>query len=131
VLRSRVLREPLGLRPAAEEREAEAAVTHLGAFEGQRLIACLMLEDRGDGQIKMRQVAVDFDRQHGGVGTRLVRFSETVALRLGFKKMVLNARTTAVPFYERLGYEAHGEPFIEVTVPHVRMSKRLAPASGG
>jgi len=131
VLRSRVLRAPLGLHPGPEERAAEATLRHLGAFEGERLVACLMLEDRGEGRVKMRQVAVDFDRQRTGLGTRLVAHAESVASALGFTEMVLNARTPAVPFYERLGYEAHGEPFVEVTVPHRAMTKRLAGRQGG
>ncbi len=131
VLRSRVLREPLGLRPAPEERNQEATLRHLGAFEGDRLIACLMLEDRGEGRVKMRQVAVDFERQRGGTGTGLVKFSEAVAAKAGFSEMVLNARTTAVPFYERLGYETHGDVFTEVTIPHQAMSKRLAGSATG
>ncbi len=132
VLRTRVLREPLGLRPGPEERATERSLVHLGAFEGERLAACLMLEDRGEGRVKMRQVAVEFDRQKAGIGSRLVAYSESVARARGFSEMVLNAREPAVPFYERLGYEPQGEPFIEVTVPHRAMSKHLlAPAEGG
>jgi GNAT superfamily N-acetyltransferase len=125
VLRSRVLREPLGLRPGPEERPEEAKLTHLGAFAGDRLLACLMLHDLGEKRVRMRQVAVDFERQRGGLGTGLVRFSEEVARRQGFREMVLHARDTAVPFYERLGYTPHGEPFVEVTVPHLEMRKQL------
>jgi predicted GNAT family N-acyltransferase len=125
VLRSRVLRQPLGLLPAPEERTAESELTHLGVFEGARLIACLMLHDVGDGKVRMRQVAVDFEHQKSGVGTRLVRFSEEVARTKGFREMVMHARETAIPFYERLGYECEGEPFIEVTVPHRHMKRAL------
>ena len=39
--------------------------------------------------------------------------------------MVLHARQTAVPFYERLGYETYGEPFVEVTIPHIAMRMAL------
>jgi predicted GNAT family N-acyltransferase len=131
VLRSRVLRQPLGLYPGPEERPAEAKLRHLGAFDGQRLVACLMLEDKGEGRVKMRQVAVDFEHQRRGVGSQLVAFSERVAREAGFREMVLNARETAVPFYERHGYEKHGAPFVEVTVPHFAMSKTLAPAASG
>ncbi|HEV8547490.1 MAG TPA: hypothetical protein VGQ57_00655, partial [Polyangiaceae bacterium] len=49
VLRSRVLREPLGLRPGPDERPQEAALRHLGAFEDGVLVACLMLQDLGEG----------------------------------------------------------------------------------
>lgn len=131
VLRSHVLRQPLGLYPGPEERPAEAKLRHLGAFDGERLVGCLMLEDKGEGRVKMRQVAVDFEHQRRGVGSRLVEFSERVARDAGFREMVLNARETAVPFYERHGYEKHGEPFVEVTVPHFAMSKPLAPRGQG
>jgi predicted GNAT family N-acyltransferase len=125
VLRTLVLREPLRLHPTPDEREGDRELRHLGAFEGDRLVACLMLQDLGSGQVKMRQVAVDFHRQRHGVGTKLVRYSESVARDLGFREMVLHARESAVAFYERLEYEVYGEPFIEVTVPHREMKKRL------
>jgi predicted GNAT family N-acyltransferase len=125
VLRTRVLRAPLRLQPAPEERDEDQQLRHLGAFAGERLVACLMLQDLGDGAVKMRQVAVDFDRQGHGVGTRLVRYSESVAREQGQREMRLHARHSAVAFYERLGYEAYGEPFVEVTVPHLAMKKRL------
>ena len=125
VLRSRVLREPLGLRPAPEERPAEADLVHLGAFEGRVLVGCLMLQALGEGRVKMRQVAIDFHRQRGGLGTRLVHYSEEVARRAGHREMVLHARRKAVPFYERLGYATRGEPFVEVTLPHIAMWRRL------
>jgi GNAT superfamily N-acetyltransferase len=124
-LRSRVLREPLGLRPGPEERHEESGLIHLGAFEGTRLIACLMLHDVGEGQVRMRQVAVDFERQKGGIGTRLVHFSEEVARKRGLREMVMHARESAIPFYERLGYFCFGEPFVEVTVPHRHMKRVL------
>jgi predicted GNAT family N-acyltransferase len=129
-LRCRVLREPLGLRPGPEERTEEAGLIHLGAFEGDRLVGCLMLHDLGEQRVRMRQVAIDFDRQRGGLGTKLVHFSEDVAHARGFREMVLHARETAVPFYERLGYAAHGDRFLEVTIPHLEMRKALAPRGG-
>jgi predicted GNAT family N-acyltransferase len=124
-LRRRVLREPLGLIPTLEERAEEAHLMHLGALDGEDLVGCLMLHDLGAGEVRMRQVAIDFDRQRAGVGTQLVRFSEEFARRRGFRKMVLHARDTAVPFYDRLGYTRRGEPFLEVTIPHLLMEKAL------
>jgi len=37
--------------------------------------------------------------------------------------MVLNARKTAVGFYEKLGYEKIGEEFPEINIPHYKMRK--------
>ncbi|HEX6766253.1 MAG TPA: GNAT family N-acetyltransferase [Polyangiaceae bacterium] len=129
VLRVRVLREPFGIVRRPEEHDEERTLIHLGAFEGERLVGTLLLHDQGGGAVRMRQVAVDFERQRGGVGKALVARSEELARERGFSLMVLHARETAVPFYTALGYEVFGEPFVEVTLPHHKMRKRLDPLS--
>jgi GNAT superfamily N-acetyltransferase len=126
-LRYAVLRAPLGLKLGPDERREEAALIHLGAFEGERLVGCLMLHDQRDGRVRMRQVAIAEDRQRTGIGQRLVAFSEERARELGFREMILHARETAVLFYEKLGYQSFDEPFEEVTIPHRKMRKALHP----
>ncbi len=125
-LRQRVLRDPLGITLSDAELAEEATARHLAAFEGARLVGYLILYDQGNGAVRMRQVAVDFDRQRSGVGKALVRRSEELARANGYRTMVLHAREVAVPFYLALGYEIFDEPFVEVTIPHRKMRKRLA-----
>ncbi len=55
----------------------------------------------------------------------MVKYSEDLARKLGLKEMVLHARETAVPFYERLGYTRVGDVFTEVTIPHRVMVRAL------
>jgi len=107
-LRYAVLRAPLGLKLGPDERREEAGLIHLGAFEGERLVGCLMLHDNADGSVRMRQVAVAVDRQRSGIGKRLVAFSEARAKQLGFRQMVLHARDVAEAFYLKLGYQTYG-----------------------
>ena len=75
----------------------------------------------------MRQVAVVSDLQGQGIGRALVEYSEALARKLGFRRMVLHARETAVAFYKKLGYLRIGGRFEEVTIPHWAMTKQLAP----
>jgi ribosomal protein S18 acetylase RimI-like enzyme len=89
------------------------------------LLGYLNLAHADDGDVKMRQVAVDPQAQGQGVGRALVEASEALARRLDYRRMVLHARETAVPFYERLGYDRVGERFEEVTLPHFKMVKAL------
>jgi predicted GNAT family N-acyltransferase len=124
-LRIRVLREPIGVPREPEERAEERTLRHLAAFEGERMVGYLMLADQGDGAVRMRQVAVDFDRQRHGIGKALVARSEDLARSSGYRTMLLHAREPAVPFYAALGYEVFDEPFIEVTIPHRKMKKSL------
>lgn len=124
-LRRRVLRLPLGLDFTAEQLAGETGDLHLGAWEGDRLLGCLMLSDRGQGTVQMRQVCVDPSLQRSGVGAALVAESEAEARRRGFTQMMLHARDTAVGFYLRLGYTEVGAPFEEVSIPHQEMAKAL------
>lgn len=125
-LRMKILRTPLGLDFTIADLSREYLDIHLTAYNANfDLLACLVLQDMGDGVIKMRQVAVDSSLQGKGIGTELVKASEVLAQKHGFQKMVLNARAIAIPFYERLNYEKRGEEFIEVNIPHFKMIKAL------
>jgi hypothetical protein len=56
--------------------------------------------------------------------TPTARSMDSVIVRSrGFTNLVLNARASAVGFYEKLGYAVIGEEFIDVTIAHVRMVK--------
>ncbi|MBL8040446.1 MAG: GNAT family N-acetyltransferase, partial [Chthonomonas sp.] len=63
--------------------------------------------------------------QGSGIGALMVAESERMARELGFARMVLHARETAVGFYLRLGYACEGESFEEVGIPHRLMQKEL------
>jgi predicted GNAT family N-acyltransferase len=60
------------------------------------------------------------------VGARLAIYAEDFARKLGYSTVVLNARKSVVGFYEKLGYEKIGGEFIEVTIAHQAMQKKLA-----
>jgi len=122
-LRYIILRKPLGLNYTEEQLAAEKDEFHFAAFDGDKLVGCLLMKAIGNDEIKMRQVAVDEDYQGKGVGKSLVLFSEKFAAENGFSLITLHARKTAVPFYEKLGYKIVGEEFIEVTLPHFKMKK--------
>ena len=126
-LRYEVLRQPLGLEYAPEQLAEEYAQYHLAAFlESGELTGYLNLTPVDASTVKMRQVAVDTAWQGRGIGKALVLASEQLAVRMGFSRMVLHARETAVSFYLRLGYAIAGDRFEEVTIPHFSMEKDLA-----
>lgn len=126
-LRDCVLRRPLGLRFSDEELAREHGSHHVACYRGDRLVGCLVLRPRPDGDLQMRQVAVLPELQGQGIGTALVRFSEDLAHQRGFRRLILHARETAVAFYEKLGYSRMGDRFEEVSIPHWAMEKRLSP----
>lgn len=125
-LRDEVLRKPLNLQFAAQQLAEEWQDIHFVCFDrSDAILACMIFTPKGKDLVKMRQVAVLPELQGKGIGSRFVKASELFAGRLGFKKIELNARKSAVPFYEKLGYEKVGAQFTEVGIPHFKMEKKL------
>lgn len=124
-LRSNVLAEPLGLQFSPEDLAQESNDFHLGAFLDGKLIGCLILVRKNAEVLKMRQVAVAFEAQRLGVGKQMVAYAEAFAVQQGFSEIIMDARESALPFYQNLGYRPYGELFEQVTIPHIKMKKTL------
>ncbi|PKM96428.1 MAG: GNAT family N-acetyltransferase [Firmicutes bacterium HGW-Firmicutes-1] len=124
-IRNEVLRKPLGLSIYEDNLTADSRSIHLCAYHEDEMIGTLVLTEINEEQIKMRQVAVDQSYRGQNVGRKLVLYSEDFSKELGYKKIVLHARAEAVGFYVKLGYVKIGEMFIEKTIPHYKMEKRL------
>jgi len=124
--RERHLRRPLGLELTAEDRVDEELQFHIASVEAEGIVGTVVLKPMSHKIARLRQMAVAPERRNSGLGRDLVSFAETIADRHGFDRIEMDARLTARRFYERLGYEAHGDAFIEVTIPHIKMSKELS-----
>ncbi|MBS1660634.1 MAG: GNAT family N-acetyltransferase [Bacteroidetes bacterium] len=124
-LRLDILRKPLGLSFDKEELDKEKDDILMGAFEDDRLLGCCLLTRMDDATVRLRQMAVPNSMQGKGVGRALMIFAENIARDLGYKKLCMHARKTAVGFYQKLGYGISGEEFEEVTIPHYIMEKAL------
>jgi len=124
-LRNEILRKPLGLLFSDEELEKEKEDILMGAFEDDRLLGCCLLTRMDDGTVRLRQMAVPNSMQGKGIGRALMIFAENIARDLGYRKLCMHARKTAVGFYQKLGYGIAGDEFVEVTIPHYIMEKAL------
>lgn len=76
-----------------------------------------------DGHIGRVAVLKDFRRF--GIGKEIMEHMEEIAFETGFDTVELGAQLHAVPFYEKLGYKAYGEVFIEAGIEHRHMKKDL------
>jgi predicted GNAT family N-acyltransferase len=50
-----------------------------------------------------------------------------VARQRGDRQVVLHAQRSAEGFYQRLGFVAQGEPFVEAGIDHIEMAMDLLP----
>jgi predicted GNAT family N-acyltransferase len=76
-----------------------------------------------DGHIG--RMAVSEPWRHRGVGSALLRELMAIAKERGMQEVVLNAQIQASAFYERHGFVAEGESFLDAGIPHLRMRRPL------
>ncbi|MFV0538904.1 MAG: GNAT family N-acetyltransferase [Dysgonomonas sp.] len=125
VLRTKILREPLGLTFSQEdlEKDKDDFLLVIRSFDNQSVVACCILSLVDDKIGKLRQMAVDNTVQKSGLGTAMLAFAEYVATKERVEKITLHARKVAIGFYEKYDYKTVGDEFTEVGIPHYEMEK--------
>jgi predicted GNAT family N-acyltransferase len=125
-LRDRALRLPLGLTLSEKDTSGEDGQIHWVALdESGNVVGCVLLALPGDGTAHVRQMAVEERYRGRGIGSALMARAEQTAREMILAKVTMHARVYARGFYERLGYGAVSEPFLEVTIPHIAMEKTI------
>lgn len=112
--------------PMAEELDGrDANAHHILGGTAQRPL-CAARVRLLDGAAKIERVCVAQTARGTGLGAQMMRFihhhfADDPAVTL-FK---LEAQTYALPFYQKLGYTAHGSEFLDAGIPHYRMTRPL------
>ena len=130
------VRAALGLRhdvfvveqgvPLPEEvDEQDRTALHLVAVRDDDVVGTCRLVTAGD-TIRLGRMAVARVARGSGVAAALLAEADVQAAALGARRMVLGAQTAATGLYERAGYRASGERFLDAGIEHVMMEKRLA-----
>ncbi|MFB6089899.1 MAG: GNAT family N-acetyltransferase [Halobellus sp.] len=108
-----------------EHDEPDADAIHFVAYDDGEVVGAARLRSADETTAKAERVAVAADRRGEGWGREIMREVEETANREGFDRLALHAQTRVREFYERLGYDAHGEEFEEAGIPHIAMSTDL------
>ncbi len=136
-LRYMRLRSEHGL-PRGSERDhpAEQASSHIVAKVDGRVVgaACWAVgintntpSGKRELYVRSRQLAVDPEFEHLGIGIVLTRHIEKQARAIGAKEIVGNVRLERVPYFERLGYVVTGPgETLFGTIEHKAMAKSLS-----
>ena len=75
--------------------------------------------------MKLQRMAILAEYRHQGLGKILVEEAEAFSKKQGYNTILLGAQATAEAFYEKLGFQAYGEPFEDAGMPHVHMKKEF------
>lgn len=105
-LRWEVLRKPHFKDPGSEKDAIEESAHHVMAVdEDGRTVGVGRIHLREDGIAQIRYLAVHPEYEGKGIGRRIMEELEgLICSAQGSSEIELNARDTAVPFYEKCGY---------------------------
>jgi GNAT superfamily N-acetyltransferase len=130
-LRHAELRPGLPRESAAFDGDDDPTTWHFGAFAGVggENVGCATFMSRpwqGSPAFQLRGMATRADLARRGIGTKLLGFAERCLVgRTGSALFWCNARTSAVEFYRRLGWQVVSAEFDIPTVgPHQAMLRR-------
>ncbi|RKT32639.1 ElaA protein [Roseovarius halotolerans] len=124
-LRRRVFIEEQGVSEADEQDGRDGAAQHLLARLDGRPVGCARILLRGESA-KIGRVCVLPGARGAGLGAALIGAClDHLRGQAGVTRAVLGAQTHALGFYERLGFVAFGEPYMDAGIPHRDMERHL------
>ena len=99
------------------------AIQLLAKDNGRAVGTARILLTGRDG--KIGRVAVLKEARGNGFVKQLVRFAVGEIRKKGYRRAVLGAQTSAVGFYDDLGFNVSGPEFLDACIPHRMMVKEL------
>jgi predicted GNAT family N-acyltransferase len=110
----------------AEERDGrDEEALHLVVVDDGVVVATCRLLVEGT-TVKLGRMAVARTRRGLGLARALITEAEGRARALGAERMVLAAQLNAQALYDRAGYDAYGDVFLDAGIEHVMMAKTLS-----
>jgi predicted GNAT family N-acyltransferase len=128
-LRRAVFCDEQGVSLADELDGRDAEALHLVVVQDGAVVAtCRLLAD--GAKVKLARMAVARSTRGRGLAGALLAEAERRAPALGAQRIALDAQLGARAIYERGGYRACGDVFLDAGIEHIAMVKdlRAAPA---
>jgi len=97
---------------------------HFGAFVNNELVGVVSLFINGDN-CQFRKFAVNESAQGKGIGSMLLNHLTNFAINEGATRLWCNARTTAIGFYLKHGFEHTGNLFSKNGFDYEILEKKL------
>ncbi len=99
-------------------RDVEASAWHIWTADGNGPTSYLRVLGDPDGSARIGRVCTRADARGGGLAAHLMARALEVAAP---RRTVLDAQSRLVGWYERFGFRAEGEEFLEDGIAHRRM----------
>ncbi len=126
-LRWRILRKPWNQPKGSEKDNKEEKAIHVMVCEKDRIpVGVGRAHFNSAEEAQVRFMAVEKNMQGKGIGAALLKELEKKSKEKGAKYIILNARDSAIPFYEKYGYKVVKQSHtLFNSVVHFEMKKEL------
>jgi predicted GNAT family N-acyltransferase len=126
LVRTEVFIKEQGIPEAEEWDDMDALCNHVVAYNTQgEPIATARLLPSQNGTAKIGRMAVLLAWRGQGIGAFMLQRLLQTAHQRGDQEALLHAQSQAQGFYVAQGFEARGEVFDEVGMPHIVMRRSL------
>lgn len=122
-VRRKVFVEEQGVPLNLELDEHDRSAVHFVVYSENGPIGAGRIREINEHIGKVERVCVMKDFRGKHLGNLIMNALEEYANSAGFEKIVLNAQSYAVPFYEKLGYVITSPEFMDADIPHRAMEK--------
>lgn len=122
-LRTEVFVDEQGFKEEFDSRDGESV--HLILFCGGVPAAVGRIYPETDGVYYAGRIAVRKAFRGKKLGSEVMRLLEEKARELGAEQLALSAQCRVREFYEKSGYTASGEVYLDQFCPHIHMEKQL------
>lgn len=106
-----------GIAASIEHDGLDEKALHVVIFVGDQAVATGRI--LADGHIG--RVAVIAAYRGQGLGWQVMRALVNIAQQKDYPKAYLNAQSSAIEFYKKLGFQEYGTPFMEAGIKHQAM----------
>jgi len=124
-IRMKVFVEEQLVPPEEEIDDLDAEALHVLALSDDHPVGTGRLLVHDDSTAKVGRMAVLPEFRGQGVGSAILEALLVMARQRGFQTVRLAAQMHAIPFYERFGFTAQGEVFLDAGIEHRTMERSL------
>lgn len=105
--------------------ELEAESLHIVLYDAKQKLATARILELENNIYKVQRVAVLKEFRKQGVGAALMNEIELKVRQFDGQKLTLGSQNSAIPFYEKFGYDVVSPEFMDAGIPHHTMTKTL------
>jgi predicted GNAT family N-acyltransferase len=120
-VRRKVFIEEQNVPEELEWDEFDKDCVHILVTDNNIPVACGRM--KSDGQIGRMAVLQPY--RNFGIGTEILKACLVYAKNHNINNIYLHAQTSAIGFYEKQGFEASSEEFMDANIPHKTMKKTI------